>query len=420
MQSTEERLSQCLTAVAERTTADQDWRRVVRAAHDRPQESAAPRILAYAAAIVFVLAAGALIVSRRSAPTRIDAVDSNQYVLPGETLVSVEPLTVTPAPAPLAQIDPNELGDEIVVEPLTQTDDKVQSLIASHVGTSPDRTITKVTLLGTIDGHAFVEVITDGPGTLAGRTDNLRDRWFIGPGGGSASGDFVDPDTTDFMGSAIDPSSSGPSYSTPVGDVVWNVRDETAIVTFESDDTRAWIRPVGGYAIFPTEFDTGERFTLRALDINGEVIDQTSVTTEDSTDSSIGPQIGDRFDRIEVTELDGNQFQIEPDGNPTVLLYGADWCAPCQAIQDQTLPLIETIDPNVSVLLVPTYTSPGETWNLGPEWDQPQIQIPTDLSGIQQVPTIIILDGNNTIVSVSIGVDGVIEALASLENLPTN
>lgn len=418
MQSTEERLAQCFRAVAEQTTAQPDWSRVVADSEDRSESSGPSKVLAVAAGLALVVA-GAFALVSRSDQTTVDAVDSSRFVLPGETLLSTAPLVVTPAPAPQALFDTGGLGEETFVAGSPPFDDEVTSLIARTTGQSPDRTITKITLLGSVDGRTFFSVVTDGPSGSSEQPGNLRERWVIGPDGGSAEGDFVDPRSTDLIGYG-EPVASGPAYGTPVGDVVWAVRGETAIVTFESDDTRTWMRPTGGYAIFPSEFDTGEQFTLQALDIDGNVIDQTSVTTTDDTDPSVGPQVRDRFDSIEAATLDGTQLQIDPDGNPTVLLYGADWCAPCQEIADQAPPLIDSLAPNVEVFIVPTYTEPGETWNLGTGWDQPQITITTDLGGIQAVPTIIVLDGDNTIVAVGIGPDGVTETFDEIERLTTD
>lgn len=351
-------------------------------------------------------------------PLSVSAADPGPFLFPDETVLSLDPLTVQPAPGPVPLFDTAALGDQVIVSPMSEIDDETQLLIDLSTGQSPDRTVTKVTLLGNVDGRPYIDVVTDGPSANFPDAVNFRERWVIGDGA-SGSGDPADAGSIDLMGFATDPSSSGPSYSTPVGEIVWAVRGETAVVTFESDNGRVWMLPTGGYAIFPAEFDTGEQFTLQALDANGAVIDQTTIKTEDNTDPAIGPQVGDRYDRLEATDLDGEELQIILDGRPTVLLFGAEWCAPCQAFADQALPLIEAFDPSTQVYLVPSYTDPGERWVPGPGWDQPQIRLTTDLGGIQQLPTIIVFD-DNTIVSVRVGFDGVMEALESVNDLVDN
>lgn len=428
MNDIEERLTHTFKTVAEHTTTESDWNRVVRGADIEAVASSPlrPRVLAIAAMLAIVVGAGAFVLNDRDDDT-VDVTSEHPFVLPGEQIVSLDPLTVRPAPTPEANFDTSGLGTEVVFEPFTEITAETQELIDAATTLGGDRSITKITQLGNIDGTPYVHLVTDGiqewfddpvnirMSTIVGDTLNLADN-----GGGWD----VDPASTEVIDYPADFSDTWVSRIAPVGNVVWRVTADTAVVSFVSDDIQLWTRPSGGTAIFGTAFDNGETFTVQALDADGAVIGEYSDTVRYGEGDEFGmpitsPQIGDGFFIAGVDEADGQLKTIQPDGSPVVLLFGADWCVPCQEVAEAGLPLAAALDPSVRVLLVPSFTGTDQTWPADSAWNQPRLRL-YNPERTQEVPAILVLDGDGIVVSYEVGVDGVLEALGSVNDLIGN
>lgn len=428
MNDIEERLTHTFKTVAEHTTTESDWNRVVRGADSAAFASSPlrPRVLVIAAMLAIVIGAGAFVVNGRDDDT-VDVTSENPFVLPGEEILSLDPLTVRPAPTPEANFDTSGLGTEVVFEPFTEITAETQELIDVATTLGGERSITKITQLGNIDGTPYVHLVTDGVQEWFDDPVNLRMSTIVGDTldqADNGGGWDADPTSTEIIHYPTDFSDTWVSRIAPVGNVVWRVTADTAVVSFVSDDTRLWTRPSGGNAIFATAFDNGEAFTVQALDVDGSVIGEYSDTVRYGEGDEFGmpmtsPQIGDGFFIAGVDDADGKLKTVQPDGSPLVLLFGATWCLPCQAVAEAGLPLVDALDPSVRVLLVPSFMQPDQTWPTDPAWDQPRIRL-YNPERTQEVPAILVLDGDGIVESYEVGVDGVLEALGSVNDLVEN
>ncbi len=297
MQSTEDRLADTFEAVARQTIATNRWEQLVDdieipvhrvGGGRRPWPSAADRsgsrpFLLAAAALVAMLCLGAFMLVASVPEANITSVGSTvDYVLPGEVVISENPLIVQGRVGPTPAFDTTILGREIVVEPITEIDDEINTLVTGTLQLredGPPRAITKVTLVGRLGEETVLTAVLDGPNIdgLDGRplTANLRTRHLISPDGGSVSRHFVPTASMEVIEppNPDDPWGAGFSFDPPRGHLVLDRLPETvSVVSLADSDTRLWVRPVDGIALFPVEFHTGEEFILRAFDRDGRVM----------------------------------------------------------------------------------------------------------------------------------------------------
>ena len=429
-QETEDRLRETLAAAADRVDAEKRWDRVVADARpptsERPYENRRWSVAAVAATVLVAVGLGAVFAIRGDGEqaTVADGVD---FLLPGEVVLNDDPLTVIPAPAPEPEFDTSELGTEVLFEPVNQSDDETTALIEDALrAISPDETLqpTKVTLAGRIDGQPWMIVVADAPNTngIGGRSaeENLRQRIVVSQTGGSASGEFVPRDSLEMIEAPhVDDASRSPAYSfsAPTGWLDWSdLPAETAVVAFSDADQELWMRPRAGMAAFETQFDNGERFELTAYDASGTVIRTLSETVR--YDSESGPtalQVGDRLPVIAGTNQTGETIRIGPDERLTALIFGADWCRPCQDGLPVMRRLVEALDPSVAVYSVPHYTN--DPWPADTGWPYPQLTLETDspLRSVNELPTVVVLDNKNTVLLIETGFDDTtLEALDTL------
>ena len=287
-------LVRTLSTVANQIEPSSDWDRLLAdIAQGEGNESAKPvfkrpRLLAAAAAVVAIGAGGvALTTISGPSPNEISATKPN-YVLPGEIVLSQDPLIVTGAPGPPPEFDTSDLGRQILFEPVHTVNDELDQTISRTISmvmfSEESRTATKVTIVGHIEGEPWFIIVTDGPnidgvgGLPVDR--NFRQRFVGGPSGGSAGGDIVPIASLELIESPV-PVTSG--YTLPFGYTFpdgWVELSQlpvgTSVVSFSDDDSDLWLIPSAGVAAFPAEFEEGERFHLQAFDAEGELIASVS------------------------------------------------------------------------------------------------------------------------------------------------
>ncbi len=417
--SVEERLTATLKAVAEQTPIHEDWDRLAADLRGpiRPLNNSDGRpahrshwFLLAAAAVLIVVAGGAVLLFDDQ-PSNVTATDSAlDLVLPGEEVVATEPLTVQAAPGPEPDFDTGALGTELTFEPLAADDPTVPGLIEGTQFGGEDRSITKVTLVGQVNGEPWILVVDDAPNVMevagASSDDNLRTRSFFGTHGGSGSGDIVPIDSLDMIALPdVDSpeAQNGAGYDAPTGWVTWGpVPEVVSVVAFADSNTEMWIRPRAGMAVFPAQFDDGEQFTLQALDAEGNQVWSHTETVRygDEPASPDLPSVGDTLGGIAGTDETGQPVELEPGAGPTALLFGAPWCVPCESDLNDAVDALRAFDPAIRIVAVPHYVDEGDTWPDRQDWAYERLVPERDspLNEVMVLPTVIVLDETNTVV----------------------
>lgn len=433
MSDLEDRLRHALDHVADRVTTEGDWSRVVAdvsmPARQPPQPTTRSRWQFAAAAAAVVLVALGL-------AFRLGVVDDSTttavgpgFVLPGETVIGDDPLTVVAAPGPAPQFDTGRLGTELWFDPIDQVDDEVVDLLSGRPpfgrgAESPGKAV-KVTLVGRVEGVPWVIRHWNAPNVdrLGGGQpdENLRYREVLSTDGGMTSGEPASEDSPAMIklpsaenGMKLLPA---PSYTAPTGWLFWGpLPAETSVVTFSDSDQRLWIRPRAGLAVFPVQFDDREVFTIEALDAAGNVIGRLSDSVGYGDDAErTGPQVGHRLGALAGTDASGERVSIEPDGTDKVFLFGADWCQPCsQLVDDEMLQVIEALAPGSATYAVPLYTD--EPWPSDIEWPYSTFipELTSPLKAVFSLPALLVLDGENEVVAVAYGTDEVLAELSRI------
>ncbi len=280
------RLTDTLNAVAEQTETSKDWERVVADARPIGSRPAAPvfKSAPFAvAAIVASLAALGVAFWLGMGDSEVTVAGPIDYLLPGEQLVSVDPLIVVSAPGPESPFPTGDLGTEVHLGVVAAVDDRSSEAISGIqelVDGWPGSWIVKITLLGEIRGDPWLLVVVDGPDGRGiedgGDPDaNFRVRLLVGSDGGHGQGDLAPVDGLDFI--ALPSITEGPTEPLWAGLwdgwITWDLLPaETAIVTYTDTERQFWIRPRAGAAMFPVQLQAGETFTLKALDTTGKTI----------------------------------------------------------------------------------------------------------------------------------------------------
>ncbi len=202
-------------------------------------------------------------------------------ILPGEIVLSEDPLIVVAAIGPEVRFDTSELGQEVVFEPITELDDEVRQLMEPRWGPSPEAaSLTKGTLIGRISGMPFVGTIVDGPdlrsdGSIYPFGSNVRFRGLGSTGGGRASGMPVSLPSTELLVNKAGLAEANLEFWGEI--VAWGYLPvETAVVTLEGPSHQTWMRPRGGVGAFPATFEDGDIVTVVAYDADGQELGRTS------------------------------------------------------------------------------------------------------------------------------------------------
>lgn len=426
----ENRLREALGAVAGQVDSDPDWLGVVEETNlgrVEPDDRGVRRSWLLAAASVVTLAGigVGLWLSMADESTSVSSLGFN-YVLPGEVVVQDDPLVVVSAIGPSPAFDTGSLGTELEFEVVDSFDAEVAGLVErSNFGLSSSETITKITLVGRIDGDPWIAVIRDGPNDDAVGGEpldaNLRSRTLLSAEvGGYGMGDIVPRDGLDLIAppTADEPAiAAGASYASPTGWLNWDLLPpDTAVATFADSDTRYWMRPRAGVAVFPAQFDNGETFTIQALNADGELLRSHSETVRYESDPTVGLKPGDQVGTFEGTDQTGQPLSFEPTGEQTVLLYGAEWCQGCQDGLAEVSQAIGQLPRSTRVASVSQYNEDALWPTDTAAWPYPRVlsEPNSPLRGVTEVPAVVLLDGDNAVVSIGRGHEGILEILDQL------
>lgn len=171
---------------------------------------------------------------------------------PGETLLLIDPLVVGGASSPNPDFDPSTLGVDNELADIEDAALIVDQLVGSSAlrhGT--EASLAKVTVVGVTKGGSIAAIL---------RTSYSTCLYVSTP---SAS-------VCRTVGSKDMP---GVNSLGLAGTITWNPLPEgTSVVTLEYGDVTLWQQPVGGVAIFDTDMNDGDQFTLTALDADGRTI----------------------------------------------------------------------------------------------------------------------------------------------------
>ncbi len=432
-------LVRTLSAVADQVDASNDWDRLVaditEGETNEPGKpvSKRPRLLAAAAALV-AIGTGVVALNRTLAPSPTEISTSKpNYVLPGEVVLSEDPLIVAGALGPEPQFDTSDLGREIAFEPVSELDEELTKSIDRVTGfalQAPEAKLTKVTALGKMTDDHWLILISDAPNldeSYGASVDaNIRTRSLMSRQGVGSSGDIASIDSLDGIASPTisreGPALGGVGFGAPTGWVQLDTLPAgTSVVSFADSDQRLWIRPVAGVAIFPAQFDEGESFTVSAFDAEGALVGAWSETVRYAADAeTTNPQVGEAFGTIQGTNAEGEPMEISPNGNPTILVYGAGWCVPCAQVIENALPALTSLQDTVNVYSVPHYVSGDTPWPTDTAWPyatiHPNPNSPATNVGV--LPTVLILDGEHQVVALLDGFDNLAERLEALGIAP--
>ena len=428
-QDIDDRLIETFAAVAEQTTTMDSWELVVADASNSPVGPAClgrGYPLLAAASVVLVLVGIGFVLWSGVRDEETTVAGGVGYVLAGEVVVGDDPLIVVSAPGPVPEFDTSDLGTEVSFDILDEVDEEVAMMIdrtATGPGLLPGASITKVTLVGRVQGEPWIITVLDGPNVegMGGGdpNENFRQQHLDGASDGSGTGDLVPIDSLELIAPpAPNPRQiPGLRFTAPTGWVTWGpVSTSTAVVTFADSDQQLWMRPRAGVVVFPAQLDDGESFTLQALDANGQLVATRTETVSYGDDAAeTNPAVGDNMGTIRGTGLDGQPLVIEPDGRPTALIFGASWCQPCQAGIDAVGQVLEDIATDIRIYSVPHYSD--EAWPTDTDWSHPQLfpELDSPIKAVGSLPTVLILDGNNTVILTQIGFNRLADELSALD-----
>lgn len=203
-----------------------------------------------------------------------------KYVLPGETVLSTDPLIVTPAPAPTPKFDTSELGRQLKFEPAIALTPEFRTLLRHWIETPSDQSneLVKATILGHFDGEPWAVVVADDPSGGPPRlgeeaAGNFRIQTIFTNDTGTGTGDFADPDGLQFITPTVETGSVDTMSSGESEWALWySLTPDVAAVSFDDSEQRLWIQPHGGVAIFPFQSKPGASITMDAYDVGGVLL----------------------------------------------------------------------------------------------------------------------------------------------------
>ncbi len=417
----EARLTNALGSVAQATPMSDDWEAIVERIDG---ESSTPEVrerqwwLFAAAAVVAVLLGGYLLIDVGTVTVVADPA-SGDFVLPGEKVLREDPLSVIAAAGPGPRFDTTDLGQEITFEPITTIDDEIEQILELAPLVGPQREsayLSKATLVGRLGGTPIVTMIIDGPDIPNPGNErdssNLRIR-AVWAGNESYRRGFAtsvlsldlivnrSPDLLEI---------GGVQAELPRDFVEWDYLPErTAVVTYEDDNRRWWMRPRGGLVAFPAEFDDGEWFTLVALDSSGNEIGRVNQQVDypgNGTAAFVTESVGDRMGVVPGTDGEGSEVRIEPDGKTKIFLVGAPWCEPCNEQLSDVVDLLGQKRPDADIFAVSVDVIrpwPSDPRQLLRRFVPRRGSLLTSFSDAP--PFVVVLDGDNRVVGTIDGFD---------------
>ncbi len=323
-ESPESRLRETLTTVANSTSPDLEFAQIVARLDTEPTSSTSNRrwLLAAAAGLVVVAGSFAWLGSNSDNTFELDSAEtteiqqddldrSSTLVLPGEAIVSLDPLIVHATQGPEPQFDTSDLGDEVGFLPITQPDIN-QMLDRVNVEENAANGIhVKTILLGWVEGApVVVNIVDDVAGSkweefnASDPTDIVRRRTVMSSLGGMTQYQAVEPGSLRLIqqqsveSGNIDPY---PFILPADGLVLWSqLPVETAVVALTREAGPVWMRPRNGVAAFRSGLSPGETVVLRAMDVDGKEIlrreaqiDDTQVTATEYVGAEL---LNGRFD----------------------------------------------------------------------------------------------------------------------------
>ncbi len=312
--ATEARLIHALTEVAERTTAEPDWNRVAADAGPVGGKSKGFGPATFAVAAVVMVLVGLGVAFLNSGAEEVNVSADGVVILPGETVLSEDPLIVSAAPAPEPAFDTSGLGQEVVIDPVVELDVGIEELIGrtGTSGLSPG-TLVKATVIGRLDGQPWVTAVWDKAATetpVPVEAGQVFRSWSLAGTGGSSVGDPVEQGSLRYLEPPAleDDWDDGVGFTTPEGTVEWGpLPAEVSVVTFADDEDVLWTRPSGGVALIPSSIDPGESFTVEAFDADGELLATITQTAPNSEDAQLDSEEEDTDSTAEEAMEDATE-----------------------------------------------------------------------------------------------------------------
>ena len=353
------------------------------------------------AASVFLVSIAAAVAIDRS-PQTTTAVGAD-LILTGEPLIRSEPLVVQATASPEPEFDTQALGREIRFDPLPDDSAAIEELIEMAIGFDsfePESDLLKLTVLGEVEGTPWAVSVTQ-ERTIDGAGLVLRTSTLVSTEGGSGGGDYVDPNSLQLIemrpsGQQLMPNGAG--YGAPTGWVEWNLLpSDVSVVAFADSDQKLWIKPRNGVAVFPAQFDEGERFTVEAFDAQGNLLGSTGETVRYQDDfQQTALKVDEELGQISAIDLaTGDTIEIGGNGRPSVIIIGAEWCVPCWEIENQDS--LTTIADTVNIYAVRFTDDGGKPWPAD-NWPYLRVEVSrTRLNEIAGVPLALILDSENRV-----------------------
>ncbi len=348
-----------------------------------------------AAAVVTVLALTGVVAMLASRSTQTTtAGPGDTFVLPGEVVVSSDPLVVIGALGPAPRFDTTNLGEEIV---FAEAD---PSAATRAVPLLDGQNIVKTVLIGGPDGTWSMVIVDNTDFEFAPPEKVLRLRILVSDHGGSGGlGAAVDPASLELIQLRPGDDRMPTSFWSDGAVAMDGLATDVAVVAYESGDFKAWMRPVAGIAPFPVALEYGDSFTLTAYSADGQVLHSQAATL----DVEPGPDDAVPFEAT----VDGEDRLIEPDGRLKLFVFGAVWCSQCDGVARDIrdviadLGIVEAVD----VYTITRQREPGEVWPDDADWPYPQVVLNNAQFGVADIPAVVIVSGDNTVIDTVTGND---------------
>lgn len=428
--------------------------------HRRPPRGVRP--LLAAAAAVAVVAAGAVAVVRSGdrdgdglGPSDTVALHTGPaLLLPGETVLSADPLVVQAPLGPEPAFDTAPLGTELRFEPVTSLDDPdvrdrldaLQAEVADMRAEIPEAaalTVPKVTVSGWLDDNLWLTTVADRPIPAGESVSDLeadvwRYSWTWFEDGSAVFETPAAPVAATSLDGIAQPTGTaevfgrGVAGSFPTGPIyVSRLPATVAVVSYTDADQRYWVRPRGGVAAFPAVLNRSETYTIRAYAADGTVLgEESGDNTQGNAPLTYLADPGEPLLPVPTLDEQGQPIEIMGRGRPLILVYGASWCTPCQTGIAEATAAIDALGDTVDVYAVPFQTDGTDAWPQLVAWHHPRIRFdttpveqrhrdgvatPLDVDG---VPTVLVVGADGVVLARYLGFEDLASELAGLGLTP--